>query len=421
MGNQVVIKPTVNCNYLPANEQSILYLAIEIMPPNFLEGNISLRSAICMVIDRSGSMKGQNKLVNAKAAAIQVLDTLRSDDYIGMITFSDYVEPIIDLTQSSHADMIGLRNNIERLKADGNTEMYRGLESAFNQFSRMGATLAQAAKRIILLSDGRPTDRIPPGDYGALAHRMRGAGISITALGVGKDYNEDLMHSIAISSDGTSKHVTDSWELPTVFREETEQTQVIIRSRPQVLLDLNQGVDIKDMYRSSPDSTRISNPDRSEGKIRIPVSDIKATESQILGLKLSVPPMPEGSFRVATVELADDQRSRTDIMVTFTNDAQLYETENNAFPRHFFQIVGTQVQAREGLSGDKTVALQKSIAQLRDIVNDPTLAQNPTLLNAATRALEATTRLLRGGLSDEETKTIKQDLDKTILKDDFTR
>lgn len=160
MSVRVSLKSSINREYLPTDRNSIIYLALEILPPQNIAESDTLPSAICLLIDRSGSMRGK-KIAFARAAASQLLDDLKPSDHISLITFSDYAEVLTDFEQVERLDKSAFKNRIERLKAGGNTEMFKGLETACKQLAQPAITGDIPVKRIILLSDGKPTDKVP--------------------------------------------------------------------------------------------------------------------------------------------------------------------------------------------------------------------------------------------------------------------
>ena len=85
MGSSVSLKCTLNRIYVPAGKNAIVYLAMDIMPAEHTSVRESLPSAICLLIDRSGSMWGK-KLNQAKAAAKGLINQLQPGDAIGLVT-----------------------------------------------------------------------------------------------------------------------------------------------------------------------------------------------------------------------------------------------------------------------------------------------------------------------------------------------
>lgn len=118
---------------------------------------------IVLVIDRSGSMDRDGRMASAKNAAkafVQQIIQSSSNNRISIVSFSS--NATIDETLTN--DLSNINRTINKLDADGSTNIYDGLVKA-NQV--LAGARADAAKSIVLLSDGianRPTQNNNP-DY----------------------------------------------------------------------------------------------------------------------------------------------------------------------------------------------------------------------------------------------------------------
>lgn len=405
MNSSISLKCTLNREYLPANKKQAVFLAFEILPPQVLEAGAGLPSAICLLIDRSGSMEGE-KLDQAKAAACQLLEQLQPADYVGMVTFASEIKDMADVNQVQSIDIEALEDKINKLEAKGTTELYKGLEKAYQQVLRTSKATVNLVKRVILLSDGQPTDDVPDTEYVKLTRRMREMGISVVTLGIGPDYNEDLLGTIAENSGGVWKHISSPGEISNIFSRQLEETKTVIHTLPEILMHLSKDVEVKDIYKAMPEVHAVVNLQRSGAEVRIPLSDIKAGEAQTLTARLSLPPRPEGQVRLAKVQIAGQPESQTDVVATYTSDERLWGVENNAFPRGIFLTAETQVLTRKGLSGDETAL--KRAEQLTDtILRDPNLTKLREVHDTVVRTGETIVKA-KAGMTEEETKIAKQ-------------
>jgi Ca-activated chloride channel family protein len=411
VSGQISLKCTVNREFLPPDKRSIVYLAMDILPPRDMEASGALSSAICLLIDRSGSMKGK-KIEQVREAASQLVDGLLPTDYIGMVTFSDGVEVVSNFERVQSVDTFLLKGKIERLKAYGNTELYKGLETAYEQILQTGKTAGNLVKRIILLSDGQPTDKVPETEYVRLAGRMREMGISILTLGVGKDYNEDLLAALATQSGGEWKHISSPSEISDIFSTQLAETRTVLHVLPDVVMHLAQDVELQEVFKAIPDVYTITNLKQNGLDFAIPLSDIKAGEPQTLAAKLSVPPGKEGTFKLATIKVEDLPGTQCAIIITYSKDERLLAIENNAFPRGIFATAKTQVLTRAGISDD--TALKQAELLTETILKDPNLSEITTIRSAAEK-IGDTIDKAKAGLSEEETKEAKEDMTQTQI------
>ena len=379
-------------------------MSVDILPPQVLEGTQGLASAICLLIDRSGSMAGDN-IDQAQAAAYQLLDQLQATDHVGVVTFAGKIERVADVEPVQSINIRALKEEISMIRAKGGTELHKGMESAYQQLLRTSKAAGNLVKRVILLSDGQPTDGVPEREYVKLARRMREMGISVLALGIGPDYNEDLLGTIAENSGGVWKHISSPREIPDIFSKQLEETKTVIHTMPGILMHLSKDVELKDVYKAAPEVYPVLNLKHSGAEVMIPLSDIKAGEPQTLVARLSAPARPEGQCRLAKVGIDSEPESQTDITASYTNDEQLWGIENNAFPRGIFLTAETQVLTRKGLSGDET-ALKRAEQMSNTILRDPNLTKIHTIHDTVVKAGETIIKA-KTGMTEEETKLAK--------------
>jgi Ca-activated chloride channel family protein len=178
----------------------------------------SLRTPLnlAVVLDRSGSMTGA-KIEKARQAAIGLVDQLAPGDILSFVTYSDHAEVVLPAQQVE--DKEALKERISRVHPGGSTALYDGVQAGADQIQKHFS--AHRINRVILLSDGlanigpsRPQDLRRLG--GALSER----GIAVTTIGVGDDYNEDLMAGLAEASDANYYYVKDTEKLPEIFARE---------------------------------------------------------------------------------------------------------------------------------------------------------------------------------------------------------
>jgi len=110
-------------------------------------------SALCLVIDRSGSMNGE-RLASAAIAAAAAAQ--RAPDDYSVVAFSDRV--IVIKGHGQHRPPEDVVNDVFRLRGSGTTDLALALRTAAAQLSASSAT----RKRVILLSDCRPTAGTEP-------------------------------------------------------------------------------------------------------------------------------------------------------------------------------------------------------------------------------------------------------------------
>ena len=212
---------------LLANQKSSVFLKVSLV------GRQAERAAhrpsvnICLAIDRSGSMAGE-KLDQARLGAIAALHRLSREDIVSVVAYDNTVDVLVPA--SSGADQGAIDEGIRELTPGGGTALYAGVEKCAEQLRH--ALDSDRVNRIILLSDGQANvGPSSPAALGALGAELMAEGISVSTVGLGLDYNEDLMTELALRSDGRHTFVRRAADLTAFLDEElTSVTSVVARN-----------------------------------------------------------------------------------------------------------------------------------------------------------------------------------------------
>ncbi len=155
---------------------------------------------LAIVLDRSGSMTGA-KLDKAKAAAIEAFRRLGPQDIFSMVVYDHNVETVVPAQSAANAEWI--EGRIRRIRPGGRTALFGGVSQGAAEIRKNISH--KYVHRIILLSDGLANvGPSTPEDLERLGAALIKEDISVTTVGVGMDYNEDLMTRLSQKSDGHS-------------------------------------------------------------------------------------------------------------------------------------------------------------------------------------------------------------------------
>ena len=171
---------------------------------------------IAIVIDRSGSMRGE-KLRQARLAAIMAIHRLEEEDTVSVIAYSDRAEVVIPATRVSYRE--DLIERIRAMTSKGRTALYAGVKKGV---SELRTFLDETrVNRVILLSDGLANvGPSSPSQLAELGRDIAAQGIAVTTIGLGLGFNEDLMTKLAYSSDGNHAFVEHPDQLVDIFNKE---------------------------------------------------------------------------------------------------------------------------------------------------------------------------------------------------------
>jgi Ca-activated chloride channel family protein len=180
------------------------------------------------------------KLEKTKQAAMQLVDRLTPDDVFSLVIFSDEAQVLVPAQKVE--DKEALKEKIEGIEAGGSTALYSGVRTGARQIQEYFSS--QRINRVILLSDGLAN--VGPSSTHDLRHlgrELAGSGISVTTIGVGDDYNEDLMAGLAEASDANYYYVQDTEKLPEIFAKELGELLTVAAREIRIEITCPDGVE----------------------------------------------------------------------------------------------------------------------------------------------------------------------------------
>ncbi|MCH7908497.1 MAG: VWA domain-containing protein [Candidatus Hydrogenedentes bacterium] len=193
---------------------------------------------LAIVLDKSGSMTGE-KIANAKAAAIKAVSMLQPDDIVSIVAYDDTVKVLVPATKVADRDYIFA--GIERIQAGGNTALFAGVSKGAAEVRKFHSR--NRVNRVILLSDGLANvGPSSPGDLAELGTSLIREGISVTTIGLGLDYNEDLMTKLAQKSDGNHMFAEKASDLEWIFARELGDVLSVVAQDIEITIECHGGI-----------------------------------------------------------------------------------------------------------------------------------------------------------------------------------
>jgi len=363
MANDVTLTCRLNKAYLPVmNTQQLVYVLIDTaMSAAMAQVQVPLN--LSLVLDKSGSMQGK-KIANLREAAKLVVERLGPQDTISIIAFSDrkYVIAPSQLV----ADKAELMLQIDRIRDGGGTAISGGMKLGLAELDK--ALAPDRISRMLLLTDGQTF-----GDEEAckkLGAQAGSRGIVVNALGLGDDWNEDLLDDVAEASGGKADFIDSPDKILDFFRQAVQSMQGTVVQNAQMIMRLANGVTPRQIWQVLPMISNLGYKPLSDRDVQVTLGELEKSQPRILLVELLISPRPAGGYRVAQVEANYDvpglklvgQKSKSDILLDFTADAALAKQHDADVMNIVEKVTAFKLQTRaleDAKMGDVVGASQK--------------------------------------------------------------
>ena len=233
-------------NLVNLDEPQMLYVILDLQAPMESRRVPSPPLNVCIVLDRSTSMKGE-KMDVVKATAIQVLKNIRPQDILSVVAFSDRAEVII--TASFNQDRSRLEARIQMIQPSGGTEIFQGLDAGAREIMR--SVSAKRLNHIILLTDGQT--------YGdeqkclELASKLAEHGVGISAMGIGREWNDIFLDILATRTGGSSSYIAEPQQIKKLLLEKFDALAQTYAEDVILTVEPVEEVNLAYVFRLQPD------------------------------------------------------------------------------------------------------------------------------------------------------------------------
>jgi Ca-activated chloride channel family protein len=403
------------------NVEQLVYCLLELRPAEAVATGSPLPINLCLVLDRSGSMHG-SKIESLRDATSQVLDMLQPQDFVSVIVFNSRHEVVFPSQRiTDHGVRADLKARIARLKADGGTNMAPAMEAGLvelrKQMPAVGSIGGQGqVNRLVLLTDGITEKEKRCLEQADQAARI---GVPITALGIGKDWNDKLMQTIGERSNGDADYIADADQIRQHFQRTVQQMQAVALQRASLNLTPALGIDVRNIFRVHPLISKLEPGRINERTSNIYLGEVERGYGQTLLVEFIVPARPAGSYRIAQVEIEYDvpqtnlfaQRTALDVLLTYSHDPAAVPPPSSQVMNLVEKVSAFKLQTRalqDLEQGNVQSATQKLRGALTHLLN-----QGDTDL---ARTVEAEITNLEKGrvMTSEGRKTIRFESGKTV-------
>lgn len=413
---KVSVQPAVNDTNVDAtqpNSQRQLAIPISAISEN-REWNAPLN--LCLILDHSGSMKGE-PIEMVKQAALGLLDKLQPGDRLSVVVFAHRAQVIVP--NQLVGDAKPIKQLLERLSAEGGTSIDTGLKLGIEELAK---GKKEAISQAFLLTDGE-------NEHGSnenclkLAQLATNYNFTLNTLGFGDYWNQDVLEKIADAGGGTLSYIQKPQQAVKEFSRLFERIQAVGLTNAYLLLSLTPKVrlaELKPIAQVAPDTIELPVQQDSYGRYLVRLGDVMQDVERVVLINMYISQLPEGKQTIASVQVQyDDPASDSSGLISENipvevNVMRNYQPQINSLVQRYILALAkyrqTQLAETKLQQGDRAGAatmLQtaaKTALQMGD-------------RGAATVLQTSATRLQLGQELSEAERKKTRIVSKTILQD----
>ena len=267
------------------------------------------------------AMKAPRNLDFVKIALHNVVEQLGPADRFSLVVFARDARVLIGNEDAANRRrLLAAVDQLDGLQLGDETHMARGMALGYAEATRRMSP--EMVTRIVLLTDGFAADGE---ECLRQAQAAAAARVPISTLGLGAEFNEELLISIADLTKGNAYFIHDPQEIPAVFARELNGVQGIVLRNLELKLALTGEVELRKAHRVRPVIADLGTVTITGGSASMPLGDLERDAPPALLLELVAPPRPAGRYRLAQVVLAYDnpiqgimgEKIRADIVVQY--------------------------------------------------------------------------------------------------------
>jgi len=296
---KVSLQPAINDANLDAtqpNSQRQLAISISAIA-NSMERNAPLN--LCLILDQSGSMKGQ-PIETVKQAAKGLVDKLQKGDRLSVVVFAHRAKVL--LPNQIVEDPGYVKRQIERLYAEGGTSIDQGLKLGIEE---LGKGTKEAVSQVFLLTDGEnehgDNDRCLK-----LAELAASYNLTLNTLGFGDYWNQDILEKIADAGGGSLSYIQQPEQAVAEFSRLFDRIQAVQLTNAYLLLSLMPKVrlaELKPIAQVAPDTIELPVQQDTYGRYAVRLGDLMKDVQRVVLANMYIGQLPEGRQTIASVQV----------------------------------------------------------------------------------------------------------------------
>ena len=223
------------------SKEAVLELGFKIRSSN----NYNLNGPpinLSLVVDRSGSMEGDDRIGALKKSLLSFIGKLRKTDIVSLVSYDDKATLLVPAQPVGDGKY--LKDMIEDIEAGGGTNIYNGMVMGYDQIAKK--QIAKGTNRLVLLTDGYGDD--DPLVTIKKSKEYNNKGIELSSIGVGESYNQALLSQLATTGGGLLNFIGSSKNIEAVFQKELTSLLSPSVSDVKIEIQYNNKIIFKQLY-----------------------------------------------------------------------------------------------------------------------------------------------------------------------------
>ncbi len=229
-----------------AHGRSERFLLVDVVAPTVAPDPSRRRAPVNLgfVVDRSGSMGGHNKLGLAKQAVLEAVHRLDPEDRFSVVAYDDAIDVIVETAPATPQDRRRASDQLAAVDARGSTNLHGGWLAGCEQVA--AGLVADGVNRVLLLTDGLANVGITDEqELGRLVGQLRDRGITTSTFGLGTDFDERLLQTMADAGGGHFYFIGDVAQMRDHITSEVGETLEVVAREVVIELTLPDAIRVE--------------------------------------------------------------------------------------------------------------------------------------------------------------------------------
>lgn len=288
---------------VPAGAAVVRYLVVTVTAPSRPRQSQRPSAHIALVLDRSGSMGGR-KLDLAKKAVDHAVQLLNDRDRLAVVCYDNVIDTLLGATPASAEAKALAASRLKAIDARGSTDLCGGwLRGAQELEADAKADAADVVRRVLLLSDGLANQgETDPAALAQHATALRARGISTSTFGLGADFDEELMSSLATHGGGHFYFIETPVQISDFFLSEIGEALEVVAPDARLVITGAPGIEISCLNHFPVEGA-------SGGHVSIRLGDLVSEQQLTAVIGVRCPAAAPGGTMGVSLRLADREQA----------------------------------------------------------------------------------------------------------------